>query len=503
MSDTVGMSPTLLVVDDSETYRRSISRALSPDFDVVTAGSPAEGRPLLKTHPRAVLLDLRLDEGDPENRLSMKFLEELQQEHPDIPVIMITAYGDVQTAVECMQAGAIDFIDKSSETLEIKTRIQKVLDEARIRRQWSEARSRLEVIEPRRIVGNSRPMRDVKDLIAAVASDAEITVLVSGETGTGKELVARAIHATGLRSGEPFVPVAVSTLPATTLEGELFGYEAGAFTDARRRHIGLIERAQGGVLFLDEIGELALELQVKLLRFLEERVITRLGGSEEISIDVQVVGATNVSLRNLIQEGQFREDLYYRLKVCEIHLPALKERSGDIDILVDHFLELFRKNRRGALPISKDARETLRNYSWPGNIRELRNALESALLSAGLKQHSRIELVDLPAEIRGFEPADEVSSGLIIGDSSTLEDLSLDLILARTEMRAINQALRQAKGKKSRASEMLGLNDRFVFSRRARRLCSRFPELAASFEHLIHAFGDAIETEEDLEDEKA
>jgi DNA-binding NtrC family response regulator len=382
-----------------------------------------------------------------------------------------------------MRRGAADFVEKRAGLEALRARIQKALEQARAARRLRQLEAELAIVEPRRIVGKSETIRRVKELLAAVAKDGRITVLLTGETGTGKELVARAIHATGPRAEGEFIGVAVASLPSATLEAELFGYEPGAFTDARRRHLGILERAHRGVLFLDEIGELDREVQVKLLRFLEERTFTRLGGQQEIEVDVQVVAATNADLAALVGKGCFREDLFYRLKVCEIRLPALRERREDIPLLVEHFLRTL-GGPRGVSEVSPGALEALVAYRWPGNVRELRNVVEAAALRAQLRGVRQIEEVDLPLEVR------EAISGYA-ATAARLESgvpLPLEEALARAELEQAEIALRRTGGRKSEAYKLLGLNDRFVFARRIKRLCQRFPELLNQFPAVKAAF---------------
>lgn len=441
-------------------------------------------RAALAPPPDAVLLDLRLHGDDSDDTESLDLLRFLQKELPQVPVIMVTAYGDVETAVECMRIGAADFIPKAGQLPELKARVQKALKGARVFSRLQQLEEELAVVEPRELVGVSRAMQEVKEVIAAVARDAQISVLITGETGTGKELVARSIHASGARSERPFVAAALAALPASTVESELFGHEPGAFTDAQRRHVGLIERAHGGILFLDEIGELSPAVQVKLLRFLEERVIVRLGGQKEIPVDVQIVAATNAGLAGMIQDGRFRDDLYYRLKVCEIRLPPLRERSDDVHCLVGHYLGKLGRDR-GILEASQKALHALTAYDWPGNVRELRNALEAGLLKASLRSHSVVEIEDLPEEIRSHELAPSECRRPEAEENGLL----LEEALARTELEHVERALRRVGGKKTEAWKLLGLNDRFVFTRRVQRLCSRFPELAGEFSAVRAAFG--------------
>jgi DNA-binding NtrC family response regulator len=478
--------PSILLVDDSEDFRRSLIRALRSSYNVSVASSREEALQKLVPPPQTVLLDLRLSEDDETSVQALDLLQRLRKEYPQISVIMITAYGDVDTAVECMRLGAADFIQKDSEIRVLKARIEKALEAASLSSRLLRLEAELAIVEPRKIVGISDAICEIKEMIAAVARDGQTSVLINGETGTGKELVARSIHASGPRSSFPFVGVALAALPSTTVEAELFGHEPGAFTDARRQNLGLIERAHRGVLFLDEIGELEPAIQVKLLRFLEERIVRRLGGQLEIPVDVQILAATNADLPRLIREGQFREDLYYRLKVCEIALPPLRTLHQDIPALIDHYLTRLGGNK-GIRGVSKEALRALVQFRWPGNVRELRNALESAVVRAGLRRHLEVELEDLPEDVR--VPAERTHEA---SDFGHLDEppIALEEALARTELEQVEAALLKVHGKKAEAWKLLGLNDRYVFSRRIRRLFVRFPALVEKYPAVKAAFSD-------------
>lgn len=469
--------PVLLLVDDNEAFRRSLEAALGRDYEVKTASTRAEARAKLIPPSDAVLLDLRLVDADPSNSEGLEFLRELRRDWPAVPVVMITGYGDVTTAVECMREGAVDFIEKVADLREVRVRLERALEHARLVQRVFELEQA--IVEPRELIGESRQMREVKELVAAAAGDGNVTVLVEGETGTGKELVARAIHASGPRHAKPFVGVAITALPATTVESELFGHEKGAFTGAQQSRVGYFERAHGSVLFLDEIDELESNVQVKLLRFLEERVITRLGGSREIPVDVQVVAASNDDLRRLVREGRFRDDLYHRLRVLEIRLPPLRDRRGDIPLLVNHYFEKLGGPARGIAGMEPATMELLSVYRWPGNVRELRNVIESAIIKAGLRKHRGIEAGDLPAELREL-PVREATGAV--------EDAALGEALARTELAEVERALEKTGWKKTQAWKLLGLNDRYAFRRRVLRLLEDYPNLSAQFPRVRDAY---------------
>lgn len=479
--------PTLLIVDDNEEFLRSMIRWLRTDYELRSARSKDEALNSLSPPPDIVLLDLRLNDADPRNYEGMEVLQVLRARFPQIPVLMITAWDiGIDVAVECMKLGAADFIQKPRADIdEIKTRLARAWEQAQIARRVVELEEEIRLIEPREIIGNSPAIQEIKRLIKRVAQDGYVTVLIRGETGTGKELVARAIHASGRRSEGPFVPVAIASLPLPMIEAELFGYEPGAFTDAKERHIGYIEKAHRGVLFLDEIGDLPSDVQSKLLRFLEEREFQRLGSVEPIKVDVQVVAATNADLEGRMKEGRFREDLYFRLKVCEIFLPPLRERVEDIPLLVEHFLRLFHRRGRRVNRISSQALEMVCRCSWPGNVRQLKNAIESALFWAELRGHREIEPEDLPSDVQKEGSEGYESRAKRVGS----EGFSVEETLARTELACIEEALKLTHGKKTEAWKLLGYRDRFTIYRRVKRILEKYPHLVEEFPQVKASFG--------------
>ena len=482
--------PILLLVDDNEEFVNSLKRVLRGEYEVRSATTQATALQLLSPPPDIALLDMRLKEEEPENREGIALLETLRQQLPQLPVLMNTAYGDVAAAVECVRLGAVDFIEKPrADIREIKTRLARALEQARLWRRVSELEQELNLIEPRDIIGASPQMQEIKQSIEAVAGDGRVTVLIQGESGTGKELVARALHASGWRRSEPFVPVVLAALPPDLLEGELFGHEAGAFTDARKRHLGYLERARDGVLFLDEIADLDARLQIKLLRFIEEREFQRLGSTVPVSVDMQVVAATNADLRARVEEGKFRDDLYFRLKGFEIKIPPLRERAQDIPLLVEHFIDIFHQQGRKVLRFSPQAMDSLLCYPWPGNIRQLRNATESALFRAGYRKHMQVEPEDLPTELSEGQPPSTGPTSL------DFDGLMLGQALAKTELSLIERALGQAQGKKNEAWKLLGLNDRFALRRRVKRIAEHYPKLFREFSLVRSAYGAELDND--------
>lgn len=477
--------PTILIVDDDEDFRAALGRVLRSDYQVRHAGSLAEAMARLSPPPDAVILDIRLAADDLANRDGLLFLRRLHAELPHVPAVMVTALGDVEVAVESMREGAVDFLQKRSDIREMRARLKQALEHGRLTQRVEELERDLQRVEPWQMVGQGAAMRELRRMAEVLGRDGSVTVLIRGETGTGKELVARAVHAAGRRSSGPFVPVMINSLPLSIVEAELFGHEASAFTDARRQRIGYLERAHGGVLFLDEIGELGLDVQVKLLRLLETREFQRLGGSQPLHLDVQVVAATNADLEASVEAGSFRRDLYYRLRVAEIVVPPLRERPEDVPELVEHFLDLFRRQGKRAGGIAPAALARLQSLPWPGNVRQLKNALESALVHAELRGHARIELDDLAAS--GAPPGGPVTAEAAAG----VPPGGIQRALARVELAYVDRALASTGGKKAEAWKLLGYHDRFAPYRRVRRILERFPELREEFPRVDTALAEA------------
>ena len=479
------VKPVLLIIDDDEQFHSSLRRALRGSYRIESALTSEEAVGKLSPPPDVILLDLRLDETDADNREGLALLETMHRQYPEIPIVMITGYPDIEIAVEAMRTGAVDFLQKANFKIsEIKARLSHALEHSRLTRRVIQLEQELNLVEPRKIIGKSSLIQRVKRIIEGVARDGKVTIFISGETGTGKELVARAIHASGRRQSGPFVPVMLNALPQAMMEAELFGYEQGAFTDARQRHMGYLEKAHGGVLFLDEIGEVAANTQIKLLRFLEEREFQRLGSTKSIKVDAQVIAATNADLEKRIRDKQFREDLYFRLKVHEIILPPLRERPEDVPLLADYFLQLLRQQGKRIQGFAPDAFKILEKFSWPGNIRQLKNAIESASFQAELNGHSQIEQDDLPVNVR----AKGASHGPLVGDDVE-RGANIRELLARAELFYIEQALVATCGRKTEAWRLLQYNDRFALSRRVRRILEQYPNLKEEFPQIKERFG--------------
>lgn len=479
----------ILLVDDDIEYLSLLRDALSPHFEVMTAQSAEDASRRLHFPIDAILLDLRLNGGGQEDRAGIRLLDavrEMRQLRPT-PIIIMTAYADVDAAVEAMKLGAADFIQKSRVNLDdLRKILVHVIERSRAERRAAEFEEEMHRLEPWDLIGNNRRLNDVRQLIDAAAQDGQLTVLVRGETGTGKELVARAVHTRGVRKDAPFTAVALVSLPTTLIERELFGHVRGAFTDAREGRHGYIQKAAGGVLFLDEIGDIGRDLQPKLLRFLDNRAFTPIGSTTDITVDVQVVCATNRNLEEAVRAGDFREDLYYRLHTIEIVLPPLRDRLDDVPLLVDHFLFMLRRQGRTRVAgMATAALDRLCRYRFPGNVRELKGIIESTVVKAGIHSHAMIDVDDLPAEVTGTAP--------LIREPREGEQIDLDAELARAELACIERALQITEGRKSEAWRLLGLNDRFALRRRVKRINELHPDFINDYPSLRACYVDLSE----------
>jgi DNA-binding NtrC family response regulator len=440
--------PMLLIVDDEKPTREGLRAALEDRYDVYLAEDARTAMELLEREHFAVLLtDFRLPSED-----GMKLIARAKSLSKPPICILMTAYGSEELAVEAMKHGADDYIAKGRLQIdELEMRIARALRQQNLEVENVTLRQQLESkFGMENIVGESPAMKEVFDVVRQVAPT-PVTVLLQGESGTGKELIARAIHQLSPRSRQPLVTVHCAALAPALLESELFGHEKGAFTGAYERRVGRFEQAQGGTLFLDEIGEIDATIQIKLLRFLGERTFERVGSNKTLTADVRLITATNKNLQELVKAGLFREDLFYRLRVVEILLPPLRERSGDIPLLAQGFLKEFaREMGKDVKDFTAEALETLINYSWPGNVRELRSALEHAVV---LCRSDRITVRDLPASTRagGAAPAAMDSRRLLAQNDLTVKEAEKQLMV---------RALKEANGNRTQAANKLGMSRR-------------------------------------------
>jgi DNA-binding NtrC family response regulator len=390
------MAASILVVDDEETARMVVSEFLrTKGFEVQEAGTLADARAILSQDGTdIIILDVRLPDG-----YGPHLLTETARLPNRPQVIIVTAHGEVGMAVEAMKNGAQDFMEKPLDLLELEKSVKRASEMVAMRRELNHLRGKASL--DKFIIGKTPRMQAIVEL-AHRAAEASVSSLITGPTGTGKEVLARYIHESGPRANKPFIDVNCPAIQSTMFESELFGHEAGSFTSATHRRNGLMEIADDGVLFLDEISSMPMDLQAKFLRALEERSFRRVGGTALINVDVQVVAASNRNLQEMIAKHEFREDLYYRLKVVDLDLPALEERKVDIPDLVGYFLQQFNMSMgKNILDVTPKAMEVLVNYSWPGNIRELRNALERAVL---LCDEAAIDIGHLPLDISNQPP---------------------------------------------------------------------------------------------------
>jgi DNA-binding NtrC family response regulator len=438
-------TPVLLVVDDDQVARELLAETLSREgYRVRVAGGGEEALRLAGAEPfDMALVDLRMPDLD-----GLGVLKQLAMIQPDLPVVILTAFATIETAIEAVNAGAFDYLSKPFRMEEIKIVVRRTLDARRLARENLQYRQELKARYGfEGLIGQSHQMVEIYKLIARMAA-LDTTVLIQGETGTGKELVARAIHGASARGARPFVVVDCAALPETLFESELFGHERGAFTGAVAARRGLLETSAGGTCFLDEIGELTAPLQAKLLRTLQEHSIRRVGGNDSIPVDVRVVVATNRDLRKLVAEGGFRDDLYYRLNVVTITVPPLRERESDIPLLAQHFLEMFAQRRgRPVKRLAPDAVALLSGYRWPGNVRELEHVIERA---TALSSSETLLPDDLPSHVR--EEHDRAPR--LPADGMTLEDV---------KRWYVNKVLEESGGNKQRAAELLGIDRRTLY----------------------------------------
>jgi two-component system, NtrC family, response regulator len=438
---------TILIVDDEKNYPLILSAILEEEgFETFTANSGHDALEILaSTDIDLVLTDMKMPSMD-----GIELLEKIKAKDQDLPVIMMTAHGTVDKAVEAMQKGAYSYILKPFDNDRLIIYVNKAVGMHRVVKENRQLRDAVTVkYSFGNIIGKSKVMQDVFETIRKVAP-ANATVLIEGESGTGKELVAKSIHFNSLRRDKPFVAVNCSALAQNLLESELFGHEKGAFTGAAAMKKGRFEMADGGTLFLDEIGELSPNLQVKLLRVLQDKIIERVGGVKSISVDIRIIAATNKRLKDEMLNGNFREDLYYRLNVVHIVLPVLKDRKEDLGLLADHFIGKYKDERKSDISITgidPEVKRLFYEYSWPGNVRELENVIERAMV---LCQGRTIKVSDLPKEFKN-----SIDNSLDI--ESIPADAKLDETLAMIEKKMLERALKLTNNVQSQAAELLGI----------------------------------------------
>ena len=445
----------ILIVDDDEAIRWSLSEALRAwDFDPFEASSVAQALNRFELEqPGTVLLDIDLPDGS-----GLDVLRKIHQERPECIVIMITGNVQVGNTISALRGGAYDFIGKPINLEELRVTIRNGIEARYLRREVEQVRKeRAREFNFRQIIGESPAMKKMLALAAKVAESEVSSVLLQGESGTGKDLVAKAIHYDSQRADGPFIAINCAALPATLIESELFGYEKGAFTDAKARKEGLFEQAEGGTLLLDEIGELELALQAKLLRVLEEGAFRRVGGLKDIPLDVRVLAASNRDLKTESEAGRFRLDLYYRLSIIQIDIPPLRERGNDVLLLAQHYIETIGARlrlRKKITGLSSEVTDVFLKYDWPGNVRELRNVIERALI---LEDSETITTEYLPGSLLG--PA---KNG---GRASTSRDTAAQFLLPgegisldEAELSFVRQAIERSGGNQTKAAELLGIS---------------------------------------------
>ncbi|MEZ4703932.1 MAG: sigma-54 dependent transcriptional regulator [Bdellovibrionota bacterium] len=440
----------VLVVDDEESILDFFSVAFdSKKYSIDTAANGLLGiEKLEKKYFHLVITDLTMPHMD-----GLSLLENIKKISPDTQVIMMTAYGSTEIAVKAMKAGAFDYITKPFEIDEVRKIVSNAVENLELKRQTAAYRNvSYHSYEMKQIIGVSEPTKKLLQLIEKIAPG-ESSVLVTGESGTGKELVAREIHYRSNRSEQPFIPINCAAIPENLIEAELFGYERGAFTGADQKKIGLFESAHKGTIFLDEIGELPLHLQSKLLRVLAEKTLTRVGGRQSIEVDVRLISATNQNLEEMADQNLFRQDLYYRLNVIHIELVPLRERTKDIAELSRHFFEKYnRKYKKELKGIDSSFLKELASYSFPGNVRELENIIEQAVV---LENGDQLTSHSIPVKIK-----DKITGGGSDKLSKEMEDGGLEETLADIERKAILTALNDAKGNKTKAANLLKISFR-------------------------------------------
>lgn len=456
---------TILVADDEENVRELLREILEEDeYSVIAVDDGAKAvDSVIKYGPDCAILDVRMPVLD-----GMEAFLKIKDLAPELPVIFLTAYGSSDIAIKAMKKGAYDYLTKPFDLEELKIKVKKAIELREISSQAKQINPSFNYTADE-IIGDSQKMQEVYKEVGRVA-DSDATVLLRGESGTGKELIARAIYLHSNRKNRPFVVVNCAAIPDTLLESELFGHEKGAFTDAINRQIGKFEAAADGTIFLDEIGDMSLNLQAKLLRVLQEKTFNRVGGNETLTSNARVIAATNRNLEEIVEKGEFREDLYYRLNVVSITIPPLRERKEDIPLLVSYFISKYSKKYNKVVQgVSQDVMALFMDYDWPGNVREIENIIARGVIITAapliMKEHLPHEFVQKIEEGQNYAlthkskvEADEISS-------DTEEIIPLPQIIEKIEKREILKALERANGNKTRAAKMLGISRKSLFNK--------------------------------------
>jgi len=437
---------SILIIDDEEAQRNILKGYLEKKgYKIFSASSGTEGIEIVQNN----LIDIVLSDFKMPDKTGLEVLEEVKKINPEISFVILTAYGTVENAVKAMRLGAFDYISKPVDLDELDLLLERIIENKNLKSEIQFLKNQLqEKFKLDSFISQSPKMEEVLS-VAVRAADSKATILITGESGTGKEVLAKSIHHSSPRKDKPFVAVNIPALPETLLESELFGHEKGAFTGAERTKKGRFEIADGGTIFLDEIGDIPLNLQVKLLRVLQEHQIERLGSTENINIDVRIIAATHQNLEEKIKDGTFREDLFYRLNIVSLHISPLRERREDVLPLIEHFVDKYSKeNNKEKLSLSKEAVDLLIKYNFPGNVRELENIIERAVV---LCRSEAITVNDLPNVVKGFKAEKEIP---VNDEASLIEQVEA------LEKKLIYDALSKANGNQSQAGRMLGLTER-------------------------------------------
>jgi len=439
----------ILIVDNELNALKVLSAILSEEgYEVLESLDGDQAVEVInRDQPDTVITDIKMPGRD-----GMQLFEYIQEYHPDIPVIFLSAFGTVDSAVKAIMAGAFYFFAKPPNYVELKSIVCRAIEQRGLKKEVESLKQRLSgsghYNNECRLIGNSPKFHNLLKTIYAIR-DSQCSVLITGETGTGKEVVAKTLAGCGCKNASPVVAVSCASIPRELIESEIFGYEKGAFTGAFSRRVGKFEKANGGVLFLDEIGELETNLQAKLLRVLQEKEIERIGSNEKIHVDFRLISSTNRNLKDEIKAGRFREDLYYRINVCHIQVPPLRKRKEDIPLLVAKFLKEFCIREDKNVIIDEEIMQHLTKYSWPGNVRQLRNVVEGAVV---MSNHRLMRVKDLPEELRRCK------------EKIVLDDV---IPLKLMENQAIKKALRVCSGNKSKTAKVLGISRKALYSRLA------------------------------------